>query len=149
MTTAIGALIEQQRRLNGLSYADIVARAAQRGETLSKSNVGRVAKGENPALTRATIFGLAAGLGVTPATVARAALADIGVILTEAEADTESAIRADPTLPDQGRRLLLALLGEIRTSVAEPQRQGQSESDIFGSPTAEDIAIARDTVQDN
>lgn len=121
-TTYLGALIEQQRRLNDLSYSQMVQRAADRGEHLSKSNIGRVATGTNPALTRATIFGLAAGLGVTPATVARAALADMGIILTEPEADSEVAIRTDPTLAEHGRRLLLALLSQIRadTNSDEP-----------------------------
>ncbi|MEU2106422.1 hypothetical protein [Nocardia sp. NPDC019255] len=113
----LGALIEQQKRLNGgLSDAQVVARAKARGEKLGKSNIGRVANGDNPSLSRGTIFGLAAGLGVTPATVARAALADMGIILTEPEADSETAIRTDPTLPEQGRRLLLALLNEIKSN---------------------------------
>lgn len=149
MTTHLGALIEQQQRLNDLSYTDIVARAAKRGEKLGKSNIGRVAKGENPSLSRATIFGLAAGLGVTPATVARAALADMGIILAEADADTDTAIRSDPTLPDQGRRLLLAMLGEIRSTAEPAQLQSQSDGGFLGEPSAEDIAIARDTVIDN
>lgn len=114
--THLGALIEQQQRLNGYSYSDMVARAAQRGERLGKSNIGRVAAGDNPSLSRATIFGLAAGLGVTPATVARAVLADMGIIITEQDADTETAIRTDPTLPEGGRRLLLAMLAEIKST---------------------------------
>lgn len=112
----LGALIEQQKGLNGLSDAQVVARAKARGQVLGKSNVGRVAGGDNPSLSRGTIFGLAAGLGVTPATVARAALADMGIILTEPEADTETAIRTDPTLPEHGRRMLLALLHEIKSN---------------------------------
>lgn len=115
-TSHLGALIEQQQRLNGYSYNDMVARATQRGEKLGKSNIGRVAAGDNPSLSRATIYGLAAGLGVTAATVARAALADMGIILTEQDADAETAIRTDPTLPDGGRRLLLAMLTEIKST---------------------------------
>jgi transcriptional regulator with XRE-family HTH domain len=149
MNSAIGALIKQQQRQNGLSYADIAARANQRGETLSKSNIGKVARGENPSLSRTTIFGLAAGLGVTRATVARAALADMGIILAEPEADAETAIRTDPSLPDQGRRLLLAMLGEIRAMPEPAQPQRQPEQGFIGVSTAEDIAIARDTVTDN
>lgn len=112
----LGALIEQQKRLNGLSDAQVVQRAQERGQKLGKSNIGRVANGDNPSLSRSTILGLAAGLGVTPATVARAALADMGIILTEPEADTETAIRTDPMLPEQGRRLLLSLLKEIKAN---------------------------------
>lgn len=121
--THLGALIEQQARLNDLSYSQIVKRAAERGEHLSKSNIGRVAAGSNPALTRATIFGLAAGLGVTPATVARAALADMGIILTEPDADSGAAIRTDPTLPENGRRLLLALLEQIKADAPRTVRE--------------------------
>ncbi|WP_280412626.1 hypothetical protein [Nocardia asiatica] len=106
-------MIEQRKRLDNMSDADVVARATARGEKLGKSNLGRVATGDNPSLSRATIFGLAAGLGVTPLTVARAVLADMGVVLAERDADAETAIRADPTLSEHGRRLLLAMLGEI------------------------------------
>jgi hypothetical protein len=116
--THLGALIEQQKELNGLSDAQVVARAKERGQKLGKSNIGRVASGDNPSLSRNTIFGLAAGLGVTPATVARAALADMGIILTEPEADTEMAIRTDPTLSENGRRMLTALLHEIKANDA-------------------------------
>jgi hypothetical protein len=116
----LGALIEQQKQLNGLSDAQVVERAKARGQKLGKSNIGRVASGDNPSLSRGTIFGLAAGLGVTPATVARAALADMGIILTEPEADTETAIRTDPTLSENGRRMLTALLHEIKANAAVP-----------------------------
>jgi hypothetical protein len=118
--THLGALIEQQKQLNGLSDAQVVERAKARGQKLGKSNIGRVASGDNPSLSRSTIFGLAAGLGVTPATVARAALADMGIILTESEADTETAIRTDPTLPENGRRMLTALLHEIKANDSVP-----------------------------
>lgn len=120
-TTHLGALIEQQQTLNGLTYREIAARAEARGQRLTKSNIGRIAAGaDNPQLTKTTVFGLAAGLGITPATVARAALADMGIILTEPEADSETAIRTDPTLPEQGRRLLLALLEQIRADMSPP-----------------------------
>lgn len=119
--THLGMLIEQQKRLNDMSDAQLVARAVARGERLGKSNLGRVAAGENPSLSRNTIFGLAAGLGVTPATVARAVLADMGIVFTEPEADSEMAIRSDPTLPEQGRRLMLTLLTEIRAGSGSDQ----------------------------
>ncbi|WP_228002190.1 hypothetical protein [Nocardia australiensis] len=114
--THLGALIEQQKGLNNISDAQVVERAKQRGQKLGKSNIGRIAGGGNPAISRSAIFGLAAGLGVTPATVARAALADMGIILTEPEADSETAIRTDPTLSEQGRRMLLAVLHEVRSN---------------------------------
>lgn len=143
-STHLGALIEQQKKLNGLSDAQMVARAAQRGERLGKSNIGRVAAGENPSLSRATIFGLAAGLGITPASVARAALADMGIILTEPEADAETAIRTDPTLPEHGRRLLLTMLAEIRTGSDPVYRIDGSldPAEVSGTRTS-DEQIAR------
>lgn len=112
--THLGALVEQQKKINNLSDAQVVQRALDRGEKLGKSNLGRVATGDNPSLSRATIFGLAAGLGVTPATVAQAVLADMGIGLAEAEPDVETAIRTDPTLSVHGRRVLLAVLREMR-----------------------------------
>lgn len=144
-TTHIGALIEQIQRLNDWSYTEIVARAVARGEKLGKSNIGRVATGENPSLSKATIFGLAAGLGVTPATVARAAVADMGIVLTEPDADAETAIRTDPTLPEHGRRLLLTMLAELKASAPPRPRQPIDRDEEFemGAPMDSDLAIAR------
>lgn len=139
--THLGALIKQQSRLNGLSYPMIVKRAKDRGEHLGKSNIGRVAAGDNPTLSRATIFGLAAGLGVTPATVARAALADMGIIMAEQEADAETAIRTDPTLPEGGRRMLLALLGEIKAAAIQIRELvgGVDQNWEFAAPSEEEL----------
>jgi len=113
--THLGRLIEQQQKLEGLSYSAMAARAAARGEKLGKSNIGRMAGGESLSLGRATIFGLAAGLGVTPATVARAMLADMGIALTEpAPDDAAAAIASDPTLSERHRRQLLAALSALK-----------------------------------
>lgn len=142
----IGALIEQQKRLNDLSDNQIVARATARGEKLGKSNIGRVAAGHNPALSRTTIYGLAAGLGVTPATVARAVLADMGIILTEAEADSETAVRADPTLPEQGRRLLLAMLAQIRADM-DPVNVYNDDGTLDGNHVRLNSASATDRAE--
>lgn len=116
----LGALIEQQQLLNNLSYSDIARRAQEQGEKLGKSNIGRVASGENPSLSRATIYGLAAGLGVTAATVARAALADMGIILAEQGADSETAIRTDSSLSEHARRLLLTMLAQLKSDDPVP-----------------------------
>jgi hypothetical protein len=146
----LGALIEQQKRLNGLSDAQVVERAKARGEKLGKSNVGRVAGGENPSLSRSTIFGLAAGLGVTPATVARAALADMGIILTEPEADSETAIRTDPTLSEHGRQILLTLQHQIKSndSVRYLPDGRPDPSYLSGTPT-NDERLARMLTRDD
>lgn len=164
MTTKhLTVLIEQVRRLNGLSLADMVKRATARGERLSTSNIARVSSGDNPNLSRATIYGLAAGLGVTPATVARAALADMGIVFPTVEPDTETAIRTDPTLPEQGQRMLLALLAEIR-SASTPQARARdsynTSNGLDGSTmsierqygldvgTNEDVALAREAARE-
>lgn len=144
--TNLGELIAQQLRLNRLSYSQIVARAKERGERLGKSNLGRVRVGDNPSISRATIFGLAAGLGIAPSTVARAALADMGITLAERDADTETAIRTDPTLPEQGRRLLLAMLGEIKSQGEVGVRGADQAADQddweLDTPSDEDMEIA-------
>lgn len=151
-TRHLGVLIEQVQRLNGLSLADMAKRASARGERLSKSNTARVASGDNPNLSRATIYGLAAGLGVTPATVARAALADMGIILAETDSDTETAIRTDPTLPEHGRRMLLALLAEIRSTSAPGRAAPKDQAATrfpdddweVDNPSGEDLQIVRE-----
>jgi transcriptional regulator with XRE-family HTH domain len=149
MTTHLGALIAHQQELNGLSYDQIVQRALARGEKLGRANISRVVNGENPALSKATIMGLAAGLGVTPATVARAAVADMGIVLAEADADAETAIRTDPTLPERDRRILIAVLAEMRAQASAHQPAPPEDAWSLGAPSDEDIEIARADAEAN
>ncbi|WP_225731047.1 MULTISPECIES: hypothetical protein [unclassified Nocardia] len=113
----LGALIEERKRLDRLSDAQVVARAKALGHDLGKSNLGRIANGAGVSLTRRTICALAAGLGTTPEIVARAVLADMGIVLPQISVDCEAAIRTDPSLSESARRVLLAAVREVRQPV--------------------------------
>jgi hypothetical protein len=135
MTTprALATLIETQKRANNLSDDKIVERARARGQKLGKSNLSRVRAQDNPSITKATIFGLAAGLGVTPRTVAVAVLTDMGIAINESSNDdAEFAIRADPSLSDFHRRTLLRMLTGFRE---EFENAVQDARDKLAGPT--------------
>lgn len=98
-----------------MSLDDVVEKATKAGEKLGRSNLHKLTKEPPLSLTRATIFGLARGLGVTPLTVANAALESMGIDPRPAEVtDSLSTIAIDPTLSDRNRRQLTALIKEMR-----------------------------------
>jgi hypothetical protein len=109
---------------------DVVARAKQQGEKLGRSNLSKLRGEMTPLLSRATVYGLAAGLGVTPATVARAALRSWGIDTMSTEVtDAAETVRIDPSLGESQRRQLLALIAEMRAkeaSVAEHAAQANT-----------------------
>lgn len=97
------------------SLDDVVTRARLAGEKLGRSNLSNLRNKMTPQLSRATIYGLAAGLGVTPSTVANAALQSWGIELRTIETtDAVETIRIDPTLGESQRRQLVALVAEMR-----------------------------------
>lgn len=111
----LGALITQRMRDNDWSLDDVVARAGAQGEKLGRSNLHRMQHEPPESLTRSAIFGLAAGLGVTPLSVANKALESMGVNPSPTETtDTLITVDIDPTLSDPDRRRLKALIIEMR-----------------------------------
>lgn len=111
----LGALIIARMSSNGWSLDDVVARAEAQGEKLGRSNLHRMRKTAPEAITRSAMFGLAAGLGVTPLSVANAALQSMGINPHTAEVtDSLATVAIDPTLSDPDRRRLKALIIEMR-----------------------------------
>ena len=102
------------------SLDDVVERATQRGEKLGRSNLARLRKEMTPQLSRATVRGLAAGLGVTPLTIANAAMRSWGIETATIEVtDAAETVRIDPTLGEGQKRQLLALIREMRGESAD------------------------------
>jgi len=97
------------------SVRDVERRAREQGESLNKTTVNDLRKGMTPSITRSNVFGLAAGLGVTPLTVAMAALESWGIQTRPAEVtDSLATIAIDPTLSERDRRQLKTLIEDMR-----------------------------------
>lgn len=113
----LGELISQRMKDEGWSLDDVVDRAVTRGEKLGRSNLHRMQYEPPESLTRSTVFGLAAGLGVTPLSVANKALESMGINPRPAETtDSLATVRIDPTLTEANRAQLRALIMEMRST---------------------------------
>lgn len=111
------------------SVRDVERRAREQGESLNRSTVSDLRKRMTPSITRVNVFGLAAGLGVTPLTVAAAALESWGIPTRPVEVtDSLATIDIDPTLSDRDRRQLHVLIAEMRS--VDDSQQGSSLSRI-------------------
>lgn len=115
--TTLSQLINARMNIPGqeVSLDGVVERAQKAGEKLGRSNLHKLTREAPVSLTRATIYGLAAGLGVTPLTVANAALESMGINPRPIEVtDSLSTISIDPTLSEQDRKYLTTLIKEMR-----------------------------------
>jgi hypothetical protein len=101
---------------NDWSLSQVVQRMKDAGHRgVGKSRLGQIRNNPVDSIKRDVIFALADGLGVTPLTVANAAIESMGIPTRPAEVtDSAATIRIDPTLSDSDRRKLLALLREMR-----------------------------------
>ncbi|GLB62710.1 hypothetical protein NCCP2495_05880 [Dietzia sp. NCCP-2495] len=118
----LAALIQSVEDANGWSDPEVAERARQRGHTISKSNISRLRLEPVRSIKGDAIKALAAGLGISPLDIADAALASMGIHRSNAaDNDVETAIRRDPLLADSQRRMLLALLREMKGTHDEDQ----------------------------
>lgn len=127
-------LIEGVKRANGWSDPRLVKNAKERGHVLSKSNISRM-RGDLVSVKANIIFALAAGLRVSPAQVAVAAIQSMGIALPEYELTTpEQAIRLDVTLAERDKAVLLSLLRELRDQAqsSTPAAGNQGEINLAG-----------------
>lgn len=126
----LAALIQSVEDANGWSDPDVAERARQRGHKISKSNISRLRLEPVRSIKGDAIQALAAGLGISPLDIADAALASMGIHRTNAsQTDVESAIRRDPILAESQRRMLLALLREMKGNPDEDQDTQDSQGD--------------------
>lgn len=115
------------------SVRDVERRARDLGESLNKSTVSDLRKKMPPSITRSNVFGLAAGLGVTPLAVALAAIESWGIETRPVEVtDSLATIAIDPSLSDRDRRQLGAIITDMRghnTERGTGDVQSEPESD--------------------
>lgn len=128
----LGRLITGRMKVEEWSLAQVVARAEAHGARLGKSNLGKLKNEMTPSISKSTIEGLAAGLGVTPLTVANSALRSWGIEPHPNEmTDSLATIEVDPSLSDRDRRQLVALVKEMRGDI--PGQNGDvSAADLVG-----------------
>jgi hypothetical protein len=104
------------------SVRDVERRARAAGEKLNRSTVSDLRKEMTPSITRANVYGLAAGLGVTPLTVATAAIESWGIETRPSEVtDSLATIAIDPSLSDRDRRQLRTLIADMRENSTLPK----------------------------
>lgn len=136
----LAALIQSVEDANGWSDPEVAERARQRGHQISKSNISRLRLEPVRSIKGDAIKALAAGLGISPLDIADAALASMGIHRAHAaDNDVETAIRRDPLLAGSQRRMLLALLREMR----DESNEDQSTQDPQGYPPADGETGAR------
>ncbi|MGV9744632.1 hypothetical protein ACWDTG_06920 [Rhodococcus zopfii] len=125
----LAALIERVRELNDWSDTDVVRRATALGHKLSKSNISRVRNTDVVSLTGSTIKGLAAGLGIPEAEVARAALVSMDIDIPDLGGlDLETVIKMDTSISAKDRTMLLGLARQMRRPELE-DRHGRTEEE--------------------
>lgn len=109
--TPLQQLIDSVQTANDWSLRDIEKRASAGHAPISKSRIAQL-KQENPLgnVTLGNIYGLAAGLGISPTRVAIAAIQSMGFNVSAADITPAEAIARDETLSDDTKRALLAIL---------------------------------------
>lgn len=141
----LGALIDAVKHANGWSDEDIAARAKEAGYDTTKQNISR-ARHERPLRRISAEFmrALAAGLGVALVEVVRAALVSAELPDTVGESvSAEWAIRHDPEVPAQLRRVLLTLLTEAKLDAAAADRRSDFAIAAQEEPGATDDGESR------
>ncbi len=114
--THLGQLIDTASRANhGRSMQAAADLATSRGCTISKSHISDAAR-KVETVTPRLIKGIAAGYDIPESEVARAMLADLGVVIEDYNTSPESAIRRDPDLSSEARAILLAAIDAARPS---------------------------------
>jgi hypothetical protein len=119
----LGALIRDRQASTGWSLRDLEDRSPA-GTGLNKSRWGELRRDGAKTFSGAQLLGIAKALGVSESIVGRSALATMGVTAPAgSSARVEDAVRTDSDLSEHDRRILLAVLREMRT-----ERGGNADS---------------------
>lgn len=145
-THQLAQLIDGIKAANNWSDPDLVRNAKEQGHVLSKSNISRY---RNPlvSIKGEIIYALAAGLRISPAQVATAAIESMGITLPAyGTLDPEQAVRLDTRLSDRDKDTLLVMLRQFRSSSAAPagtpSETPEGEKTIGSSNDVESSAAA-------
>lgn len=122
-TQTLGALIRDRQASTGWSLRDLSDRSPS-GAGLNKDRWGELRRDEAKTFSGAQLRGIADALGISESIVGRAALATMGVTARDGNAArVEDAVRTDNELSEHDRRILLAVLREMRM-----ERGGNADS---------------------
>lgn len=116
--TALKELYDTVTSLHGWSMRDVERRAAAAGYDISKSRIGQLIKADPlEVITAAKIQALAAGLGISSARVAIAAVQSMGFAVGVDDITPAEAIARDETISEDTRNALLSILQAPRRGV--------------------------------
>lgn len=122
-------LIQSIEDGQGWTDRELSRRIDDAGHTMSHSYIGKLKNHPIQSVTAAMVRALAAGLGVSETVVAIAALESMGVhIDTSREAELDVAISTEDSLTDYDKRLLRAVVKEMRTNVEQHGRNDQARN---------------------
>lgn len=111
----LGQLIRSIQEAQGWSDRDLEARAVGK-QGLGKSNLSKIKNHPVSALKGSVIKGLSELLQVPESLIAKAALESMDISLSDPPAKTlEDAVRNEPELTAKERRILLAVVSEMRS----------------------------------
>lgn len=119
-------LIQSIEDGQGWTDRELSRRIASLGYQMSHSYIGKLKNHPIQSVTASMVQALAAGLGVSETVVAIATLESMGVhIDTSREAGLDVAISTEPSLTDRDKRLLRAVVKEMRTDGEEARTPSQ------------------------
>lgn len=123
-------LIQSIEDGQGWTDRELSRRINNAGHTMSHSYIGKLKNHPIQSVTAGMVRALAAGLGISETVVSIAALESMGVhIDTSREAGLDVAISTERSLTDYDKRLLRAVVKEMRTDGEQPGRNDQPRHD--------------------
>lgn len=131
-THPLGQLIQSIEDGNGWTLRHIARRIEASGMSMSHTHLGNLKNKPIQTITSNMLEALSAGLGVPQSDVASAALASMGVLIKTEGGGIDVAITRDPAFTDFDRRLLRAMVREIRDARREERRGDDTAGDGSG-----------------
>ena len=130
----LARLIDATTEANRWSLADVSARAKGRGHALSQQNLSRIRTEPVVTLVAKQVRALAAGLDLPVSVVVDATLRSMGFPTTDQITVTpEDAVQRDERLGTRDRRILTAVLNELRRG-----QEGDDRGDAASMNQADD-----------
>lgn len=142
-THPLGQLIQSIEDGNGWTLRHIARRIEASGMSMSHTHLGNLKNKPIQSVTSNMLEALSAGLGVPQSEVASAALASMGVLIRTEGGGLDVAITRDPAFTDFDRRLLRAVVREIRDA-----RRDELESTDKPQSSADHPSVAREAQSD-
>lgn len=136
----LSRLIQSVEDGQGWTDREVSRRVSEAGLTMSHSYIGKLKNRPIQSVTASMVKTLAIGLGISEAAVAAASMESMGVrIRTDVGEGLDVAIAQDPDLTDYDRRLLRAVVKEMRG--ADGNGTGRPGTDATDEPAVEDRAV--------